>query len=1496
MAINILKATLSRFFNREAVAEVDTDVDCPLASAETPELYLRLTANCTEQVDLMIKVPTSPKFNHEQCGYLAEKLRRAVRSAYLFFEQINTWYSTVASPEDRARSLEIFKLLFALGKEVENYIQDCSKDAWIQSAILLANVSDNILSLGFDLEYCTIVFSNRKRFGALPCLSLTEVTALRAAEAETIVAKFNPDQLRLKRDVSALIECSKSSSIEWELATFLHERLDNPRMHLGDASLQLNQGNRLEIFGKGLKQMESLGSGACGTVYRASWLGAEVAKKTFHGPSDPDFWKEVSILDGLCHPNIVSLLWYTTDERKCYIIMELMDGDLYALIHQRLENCEIGDPPFSIREAVHIILQVAEGMLFLHGNRIVHRDLKSKNILVRRVKSAEVDVKFVHVKVTDFGLSRTKERSMTASIQTLNMGTTRWMPPEMIRVGNDDGEGVMSDSKVQLKYPFKSDVYSFGMVCYEILTGNVPFSMIGLKEVKSKVLGGVRPQLPDGCPDRLKALIEACWSSEPSRRPRFDDICAELRHLKCELFMESAYSKAPKAPRCFSLDEVIRMTKDFSEENVLSWEAHTMVYKGVMIDTGEEVAVQRIFEKYVQDLGEFNTQVESLSGLHHHNLVGYVGFCYAKHETIHVFEYMPNGSLDKWLSEDAGKANMNWPLRRNICLGVANGIQYLHSVAEPRVIHRNINASNILLDHTLEPKITGFRYALLVSKDGSEMQQLQQCFGTQGCGSAECFDNLGQTSESWFDVYCFGALLFEIVSGRRNGDPKLPEDHLNLEEWAQILYSDEDRVNQLIDPILNLQQDEGTEAIRILKIALLCVHTVVETRPDMPVIHSMLQGNLDQEISRLLFEHEKERFGILVKTSKSENRVCRQQAASKLRNLVAGKRNLIALKEAGGIAALTALLEDLDQNGQKDVLVALHSLPPEIAIPVDQLPLQIVLKFLSEIWPIHVRNAAAGLLGLMVNDEAVCTDIFINRNEALGAKLNLLFEIPDGLFGLRLISGLLKMVKTISHQKRNKFKEVLIDMIILLCRSGETCQEAVIKADGHSFLLASLQEISIDLKEKAAECLLELIKNTKSRQYVLEAGFVTAAMRSINARFACTDIALGLDLISATSTGLRHIYSDSQSVSALLSLLNYCHEPKGKDAAASVIARLYPRLNRQEDLLARQRKIAESCGLFFRCLDFSDISHCKGFLEALAAIATDMMGTVFIFEVRGHRLLMKNLSDFTLPHDIQGLILKILAEMSSHVQDSHRLAKKIPQTFVEDGIASKLIIFFKSYESDSRTESVKNALILIINLSLAGSDVCEDLIQQGVTVPLLLEVLKRHESHLSVLTELAVKALEKFLDDPQGKQAFLRGGGIQSLAAVLKLDVFQQTGHAKSFSTRILMEVAKDPQTRKVACETIFGCDILSALNEILFNGETRGVKRQVAVLMKLLAMYGPTKQVCSTMKAKGCLDALIALRTVHHCTETANDVLRFVSEKSRDCKRYIDLGISNVG
>jgi serine/threonine protein kinase len=270
------------------------------------------------------------------------------------------------------------------------------------------------------------------------------------------------------------------------------------------------------------------------TVYRATWLGAEFAKKTFCGPNSPDFEKEVSILTGLSHPYIAPLIWHGKDKRECSIVMELMDGDLFTLMQRRLKDDDARETPFGILEAVDIIHQLGEGMQFLHEMKIVHRDLKSMNVLVKCVKSSDSKVEYVHIKVADFGISRTKERSMTYSTQTVNVGTTRWMAPEIIRCLDSGSQG--NGEGLAVKYPFKCDVYSFAMVCYEILSGNIPFSNISNRsEVKKMVLDGGHPELPTECPEPLKDLIERCWSLDASLRPKFGDICAELRHLKFRL-------------------------------------------------------------------------------------------------------------------------------------------------------------------------------------------------------------------------------------------------------------------------------------------------------------------------------------------------------------------------------------------------------------------------------------------------------------------------------------------------------------------------------------------------------------------------------------------------------------------------------------------------------------------------------------------------------------------------------------------------------------------------------------------------------------------------------------------------------------------------------------------------------------------------------------------------------------------------------------------------
>jgi serine/threonine protein kinase len=375
--------------------------------------------------------------------------------------------------------------------------------------------------------------------GTLPKMTdehFTQTSLTSIAVAKVVKEKADLDEMRLIEDVNAVIQSSKSSSEEWELATFLLERLLS-----GSAYTISNHSNFSEILLKNLEQLKMLGKGGFGTVHKARWLGFDVAKKAFHGHRleemdriSTSFLQEVSILDGLHHPNIVSLLWYGTSKPKCYIIMELMDGDLQALMQRRMESGDNCGSPFNISEALDIMLQVGEGMLFLHERRIVHRDLKSHNILVKCVEAREVNAVLWHVKVADFGMSKTKEYSMTYSDQTQNQGTPKWMAPEMIRTG-DNGESFW---KQKLRFPFKCDIYSFGMVCYEILTGHVPFPNLSPADVKRMVLLGERPELPNECPPRLRTLIEACWSSEPSLRPHFGHICSEIRQMKCEHLMK----------------------------------------------------------------------------------------------------------------------------------------------------------------------------------------------------------------------------------------------------------------------------------------------------------------------------------------------------------------------------------------------------------------------------------------------------------------------------------------------------------------------------------------------------------------------------------------------------------------------------------------------------------------------------------------------------------------------------------------------------------------------------------------------------------------------------------------------------------------------------------------------------------------------------------------------------------------------------------------------
>ncbi|KAG0628379.1 hypothetical protein M758_1G022600 [Ceratodon purpureus] len=512
--------SLSRRFSRD----ISSRESVAIHSVQNREGCLELARKCMEHVQSM----TSPsaltplQFNHGQCDYLRDKLEVAVQTA-------EEWARSYL-PSYAGESIRILTLLWRSAKEVECFVQSCCKGNWIQAAMGLANVSEHVSQLSSKLYFCTLHLrcsGPRLRSNTLEdgWQALIEFESDVLTECELLRKRVLLDQNALLTKLGTVNHLNDQESL---LAKYLSQRLSQyltGSVQLSDWRIQYSN----------LRPGRRLGKGSAGLVRKSVWFGEEVAEKTFEGPPQLNFINEIKILAGLAHPNIVPLLGYAVDGNKCVIVMELMDGDLSSLMEERLREHPTRKFPFTVFEAVDMMLQTAEGMLYLHENNVVHRDLKSQNILVK--SRNDIDAKYVFAKVADFGLSRTKESSTSYSNLTLNTGTTRWMAPELMIVGANDLSATTSIYAPKLSYPFKVDVYSFGMVCYEILTGELPFANISSCTVLRKmVLDGERPVFDgkhfDQLPQVLKQLIRLCWDAEASRRPSFVEICKGLRCLK----------------------------------------------------------------------------------------------------------------------------------------------------------------------------------------------------------------------------------------------------------------------------------------------------------------------------------------------------------------------------------------------------------------------------------------------------------------------------------------------------------------------------------------------------------------------------------------------------------------------------------------------------------------------------------------------------------------------------------------------------------------------------------------------------------------------------------------------------------------------------------------------------------------------------------------------------------------------------------------------------
>ncbi|KAL1563660.1 G-type lectin S-receptor-like serine/threonine-protein kinase0 [Salvia divinorum] len=278
---------------------------------------------------------------------------------------------------------------------------------------------------------------------------------------------------------------------------------------------------------------------------------------------------------------------------------------------------------------------------------------------------------------------------------------------------------------------------------------------------------------------------------------------------------------------------IVQATNNFSHENVLGVGGFGPVYKG-NLSAGEEIAVKRLSKSSRQGLEEFKNEVVLIAKLQHRNLVRLLGCCIEGEEMMLIYEYLENKSLDRFVFDPDRRKLLTWPKRFDIIMGITRGMLYLHHDSRLKIIHRDLKTSNILLDASLNPKISDFGLARTFEEDQS-ISRTRRVIGTYGYMAPEYAFHGKFSVKS--DIYSLGVVLLEIISGKKNSGFQY-NDHHSLLGHAWVLWK-EKRIMEVMDHCLKGTCDE-TQVKRCIHVGLLCVQKLAEDRPIMPSVALML--------------------------------------------------------------------------------------------------------------------------------------------------------------------------------------------------------------------------------------------------------------------------------------------------------------------------------------------------------------------------------------------------------------------------------------------------------------------------------------------------------------------------------------------------------------------------------------------------------------------------------------------------------------------------------
>ncbi|KAJ6904255.1 hypothetical protein NC651_021401 [Populus alba x Populus x berolinensis] len=304
----------------------------------------------------------------------------------------------------------------------------------------------------------------------------------------------------------------------------------------------------------------------------------------------------------------------------------------------------------------------------------------------------------------------------------------------------------------------------------------------------------------------------------------------------------------------FTLRDLQVATNRFSKDNIIGDGGYGVVYQGHFIN-GTPVAVKKLLNNPGQADKDFRVEVEAIGHVRHKNLVRLLGYCMEGTQRMLVYEYVNNGNLEQWLHGGMRQHGyLTWEARMKILLGTAKALAYLHEAIEPKVVHRDIKSSNILIDDNFNAKLSDFGLAKLLGAGKSHITT--RVMGTFGYVAPE-YANSGLLNEK-SDVYSFGVVLLEAITGRDPVDHGRPENEVNLVEWLKTMVARR-RSEEVVDPMIETRP--STSALkRGLLTALRCVDQDADKRPKMSRVVRMLESE-EYPMPRQDRRHRRSRAG-----------------------------------------------------------------------------------------------------------------------------------------------------------------------------------------------------------------------------------------------------------------------------------------------------------------------------------------------------------------------------------------------------------------------------------------------------------------------------------------------------------------------------------------------------------------------------------------------------------------------------------------------------------